>query len=342
MTTSLFSLRRSKIALAIGAVFALAAVPTSASALVADPPEFPANQTLYAFEYSTNLPGMVDPTSAEVTLLTETPSELVEAEGGGVDPATGITWLVSGRDCSLWQLGEDGIATQVYDLTVTTGNPTLGWCSALLLNGDGTAYVAGAADTTADPVQRTLMLIDLSDGSLIDELAVPQVTGLSIHPSTGVIWASVADEAFNGLSTFDPNTWTLTPQIDYGAIIGGQLIWDIAFDSRGILWMSSWGEVFNTLVSIDPMAEDPAATFAISGDFTIAGTESSFGTDAIWISTSTEPGPAPGPGPDPNSGQGGTPTLAQTGGDPTILIAGATVLLGLGLTALLASRRRRA
>ncbi|MFM5968229.1 MAG: leucine-rich repeat protein, partial [Micrococcales bacterium] len=214
------------------------------------------------------------------------PAASYEWEGGGMDGSTGLTWLLSGRGCELWNLNTTtGATTQRFLLPTSTGL-ALTYCTGMLVNQDGTAII-GASDAS----DNMIIKVSLATGALVPGFTTritPGISGIAKDPTTGNIWASVTGGIMSpGLYRLDLATGVLTNRIAISDI------WDIAFDSLGTLWLADWGSTTgldcgNGCYSyISPNASNPLATLGSLGTTYDSVNQKYHTTDALWFAVAS-------------------------------------------------------
>ena len=323
----------------------------SPAAAEAPPPTLPTGDVLKVLSYySPSQVASVDVTTGVATVDPATTgfSTLIGAEGAGFELSTQKTWLLD-VDCTLWSLNDDGTTTVEFDLSevefelsVTTVIGGLRECWALMLNQDGTAYIAA---TVVNQNQGLIFKVSLSEESEVSlvEGSVKntpfEIAGMSTDPSTGFVWVS-AIESYD--QDYPPGLWSINidtgqPDSDFqilDSVYNNEQAWDIAFDSSGRLWMLTWGDD-SSLVSIDPDATEPEETFFSVGYVLRSGDNVSLGSDAIWIpgvgTTQTAPAATTAP----------AAMLANTGAEVELLALGSLIafVAGAGFFALGRGRR---
>lgn len=306
--------------------------PMGASATA---PTVPSGQQFWAFGWNPQYPILIDIDSnqAAISPANAPLSSITQAEGGGFDPVTGKTWIISSDVCQLWTLDNDGSTVSVWDIQAITSDATWSYCSAVLVNQDGTAYLTGW-----NSAHGYLIHLNLVTGAIIGSPVIAGIdpgeawiTGLSKNPITGEYWASTTDEGqINaGLYPIDMTTG----QLDISRYIDTVdfVPWDIAFDSSGLLWMSAWARADNafSIKTIDLSAANPLLSIYDFGSLGLNTGIWSDGPDALWFTSVQEP-------PTQIS-----PQLANTGSVPLQYLEIACAFLSAGLILIIAFKLRK-
>ena len=257
----------------------------SASLAISAVPQLPAGDELIAANYypdnnqTTTYWGSVNPTTGA---LTRSPiAAPAEAEGGGYDETTKITWIMDYR-CKFYSIADDNPTSAVLQFTLTL--PGTSSCYGLQTLGNGKAIVTSAGSGSI------IYVIDLTSGAAVtsDPLNGLQleegVSAIAID-SNNNIWVSSTDgyslwqvNPINGAFT---DEISLNRTLDYDA-------WSMDFDSQNKLWLAVWtsggySDPHTGIAQLDPYAIDPLSTYA----FTETAFSNSWNSDAIWIKKST-------------------------------------------------------
>lgn len=308
----------------------------------------PEGQTLYGVGYDTPQVGVFDLSDRTVEMLPQTVGDAGGAEGAGFDPFTEETWIM--QECELFTLNADGSVNSTWPAPILN-SVTMTECWGFVPIGDGTAYMTGRLGSGQSEDNRlihvslvtgsvlTAPLKSTVDSTTLDPTTQNQIPRFSLEPvdlaysSRGDLWVSAYDGYFYRLN---PTSGVIDLIYD-GFTRASEWTWGMAFDANDVLWAfmgdpASW----DTIVSLEPYSNWARSDYP---EITIAGTQTLFNSDALWVSgTPTSDGSSVSGG--GSSGSGSVQSLADTGSKAPWLPLSGVTLLALGASGFIWHRMR--